>query len=135
MRILIVDDCKEYREIVEKHVKKTKGNGDITCDNSDCLTDALVKIKETDYDIIILDLKLPETEGLETIDNVFWGLEDANKEIPVIILTGTDDYKIGKKAYKKGIRDYLIKGDEEEGKKIRRAVSFANYAKKLPLKK
>jgi len=134
MIVLIVDDCKEYREVIENHVKKTKGNGEIICHTSDCLTDALLKIKETDYDIIILDLTLPETEGLETIDKIFWGLDDSHKKVPVIILTGNDDYKMGKKAYKKGIKEYLIKGDYDEGKKIRRAISFASYSKKLPLK-
>ena len=134
MKILIVDDCKEYRDVISAHVRKTKSHDEVECEQSHCLTDALEKLRINYYDSIILDLCLPETDGLETVNTVVHFLKYLHRDIPIIILTGSGDYKMGRKMFKLGIKDYLIKGEEEEGKQLRRAISFATYARNLPTK-
>ena len=48
------------------------------------------------------------------------------KNIPIVVLTGTEDYKVGREAWSLGIKDYLIK-DEIQSKDLSRALNFATY--------
>jgi diguanylate cyclase (GGDEF)-like protein len=57
-------------------------------------------------DLVLLDLSLPDSLGLETFGKVF----DHSPDIPIIVLTGTDDRNIALSAVKNGAQDYLVKG-------------------------
>jgi len=67
----------------------------------ECLSD-----KEKEYDITLLDLGLPDTTGIESVQMV----NHANPDIPIVVLTGTTDKEIGLEAIKNGAMDYLSKG-------------------------
>ncbi|MBD3215173.1 MAG: PAS domain S-box protein [Candidatus Lokiarchaeota archaeon] len=58
------------------------------------------------FDVILLDLSLPDSSGFKTISTVY----EEITEIPIIVLTGLDDIKGGRKAVKLGAQDFLIKG-------------------------
>ena len=62
--------------------------------------------KQQSFDIILLDLSLPDSKGLKTLAKV----KDACPGKPVIVLTGNIDLALGKKAIGEGAQDYLIKG-------------------------
>jgi CheY-like chemotaxis protein len=128
MRILIIDDSIEDRDLVITYIHKSNSISDITTDESNCLQEALQKIEKNDYDVILLDLILPETDGLDTIREVNKFLEKNNKNIPIIILTGLEDYQLGKEAFSLGIKEFIIK-DEMEEKSLLRAIKFAIYGK------
>ena len=70
MKILIIDDSKEDRDLVITYIHKTNDISNLETDESNCLQDALLKIKNNKYDVIILDLILPETDGIDTIQKV-----------------------------------------------------------------
>lgn len=123
INILVIDDSVEDRDLITRNIKKESKNN-LTIDESDCLTSALKKIQTNEYDIIILDIKLPETEGIETIKIVLDEIKKSNKIIPVIVLTGIEDYKIGVEAWMLGIKDFLIK-KESLSTDLSRSLSFA----------
>ncbi|MGB8953251.1 MAG: PAS domain S-box protein [Candidatus Aminicenantales bacterium] len=58
------------------------------------------------YDVVLLDLGLPDSQGIKTLLRVMV----RNVEIPVIVMTGSDDQDLAIEAMRKGARDYLIKG-------------------------
>ncbi len=60
-------------------------------------------------DIILLDLGLPDSDGLETVRKV----RSFSHRIPIVVLTGLDDETLGIEAVKEGAQDYLIKGFAE----------------------
>lgn len=122
MKILIVDDNREYRDLIITSIKNSKKETII--DESNCLNDALSKINIHSYDVIILDLTLPESDGIETVKNIQKCLEEVGKHIPIIVLTGSEDYKVGREAWSLGVKDFLIK-DEVHTKDLSRALSFA----------
>jgi len=123
MKILVIDDNMADRELIITHIKKSKKRENIITEESNCLKDAIRKIKANNYDVIILDLVLPESDGIDTVKTVLSNIKEAGKEIPVIVLTGIEDYKVGREAWSLGVKDYLIK-DETQTKDLARALKF-----------
>ncbi|MEM6646844.1 MAG: response regulator [Bacteroidota bacterium] len=71
-------------------------------------------------DIILLDLTLPESRGLDTYTEVY-GLYNTT---PIVVLTGTNDEEVGLEAVQMGAQDYLIKG-EADVSLISRVIRYA----------
>lgn len=71
-------------------------------------------------DCVLLDLKLPDAEGLETVVRV----RTLAPEVPLIVLTGLDDEAAGVAAVDAGAQDYLVKGNVD-GDQIARAIRYA----------
>lgn len=69
------------------------------------MSEGLERIEQTDFDIILVDLSLPDTQGLEAVSKV----RDAAPELPLIVLTGLDDAATAAEAKKLGAVDYLVK--------------------------
>ena len=63
-------------------------------------------LKETSVDAILLDLALPDSEGLATLERA----NSAAGYLPIIVLTGLEDEAVAIEAVRKGAQDYLIKG-------------------------
>ena len=97
---------------------------DIEIDECNCLSKGLKQLESFNYDAVILDLSLPETDGIDTVEAVIKHLDKHNKNTPVIVLTGLEDYSVGRKAWLLGIKEYLIK-DEIQSKDLSRALTFA----------
>ena len=129
MKILVIDDSKEDRDLIINHIKKIEK--DIKIDECNCLEDGLKKLSSLNYDAIILDLALPETDGIETVEAIIKHLDKHNKNTPVIVLTGLEDYSVGRKAWMLGIKEFLIK-DEIETKDLSRALTFATQISAMP---
>jgi DNA-binding response OmpR family regulator len=70
------------------------------------LSEGLNLLKEKPFDVILSDLGLPESDGIDT----FLEIHARNSRIPIIILTGMNDERIGINAVKQGAQDYLVKG-------------------------
>ena len=76
-------------------------------DRASCLTDGINKCRENKYDVVFLDLGLPESLGIETLSSF---LKEAS-DLPVIVLTAQDDLDLGVESIKRGAQDYIVKGD------------------------
>jgi DNA-binding NtrC family response regulator len=102
MRILIVDDEEVALNSI-KRLLKWRGirNVDI-CANG---RDAIAKIKETDFDIVLLDLLMPEIDGLQVLESA----KPYRPHTEFIILTAIDDIPTTVKAIRLGAYDYLVK--------------------------
>jgi serine phosphatase RsbU (regulator of sigma subunit) len=81
--------------------------------------DALAEL-DTGIDCVLLDLQLPDTEGLDTVVR----FRTRAPEIPLIVLTGLDDEAAGIAAVDAGAQDYLVKGSVD-GHQIARAIRYA----------
>ena len=125
--ILVVDDDKEIVGAIEIYLKK-EGYNIIKAYNGN---EALEKIKENDIHLIILDIMMPEKDGLETLEEI-----RKDKSIPVILLSAkSEDYdKIG--GLNQGADDYITKPFNpleliaRVNSQIRRYVSFGSMDKK-----
>ena len=86
---------------------------------------ALERLKRNRFDAILLDLMLPDSQGLATLELVL----SAAKGIPLIIVTGVEDEELAIRAIRQGAQDYLVKG-RSDGSGIARAIRYAIDRKK-----
>lgn len=84
------------------------------------LSDALKQVAAGAFDIVLLDLGLPDSEGLDTFVRAH---EDA-RGLPIVVLTGLDDETAAIQAVQAGAQDYLVKG-QVEGPSLVRALLYA----------
>ena len=90
------------------------------------LQEATEQVQVRSFDIIILDLSLPDGRGKETLHSAL----EAFGGFPVIILSGTDDLALAKASVKGGVQDYLVKGHIDEIL-LARSINYAIERNKL----
>jgi len=105
-RILIVDD----EEIVIRSCLRILSVGDYQIDTARDGLEALRKVAENDYDVLILDIKMPKTDGMEVLQRV----KEAHPDIDVIMMTGLHEIETAVQAMKLGAFDYLPKPFDPE---------------------
>lgn len=105
-RILIVDD----EEIVVRSCKRILASDEFHLDSANNGLEALEKINTTDYDMLILDIKMPRMNGIEVLRRV----KETRPDIDVIMITGLNEIETAVKAMKLGAFDYLPKPFDPE---------------------
>ena len=84
------------------------------------LADAMPKLREERFDVVLSDLTLPDSHGFET----FQTLHAQAAGMPIIVLSGTDDENMAFKAVREGAQDYLVKGKVDTHVLIR-SITYA----------
>jgi signal transduction histidine kinase len=102
--VLLIEDNPGDADLVRLRLVEGKSDVDVSCVNR--LSDGLASIKKQAPSVILLDLNLPDCQGAETFRKV---LEKAG-DVPVVILSGSDDEALAMKALHQGVQDYLVKG-------------------------
>ncbi|MEQ8392434.1 MAG: response regulator, partial [Thalassospira sp.] len=105
MRVLLVEDDNTYADSIELMLK-SEG---MVIDTTDLGEDGLEIGKLYDYDIILLDLMLPDIDGYEVLRR----LRDARVDTPVLILSGLTETEDKVKGLGFGADDYLTKPFEK----------------------
>ncbi len=90
------------------------------------LADARLQLSENTFDVIMLDLSLPDSTGLETVKA---GREMAGKS-PIIVLTGRTDFEFALSVLDAGASDYLLKEDIRAGELVR-VIRYAIHRKEM----
>ncbi|MEJ2701114.1 MAG: response regulator, partial [Sedimentisphaerales bacterium] len=106
VNILLVDDDPQDRRLVELILAKSYAPGQHSVQTAGTMSEAERCLDTGDYDVVLLDLNLPDSAGIETVQRA----RDANSDVIVVVLTGLDDEEAGVEAIKKGASDYLVKG-------------------------
>jgi DNA-binding NtrC family response regulator len=109
-RILIVDD----EEIVIKSCLRILGGGDYYVEVAHDGREALRKIEENPYDVMILDVVMPNMGGLEVLRRV----NETHPDINVIMVTGLSQVDTVVQARKLGARDFISKPFEPDELKL-----------------
>lgn len=108
IQLLLVEDESLYANIIMRRLKDAKVE-DIRPVHVQTLGDALKHLNAGTTDVILLDLMLPDSSGIETLA----GIRDAAPSVPVVVLTGHGANDIAVEAIKLGAQDYLVKGTDE----------------------
>jgi PAS domain S-box-containing protein len=90
------------------------------------LENALQVLAQQSFDLVLLDLSLPDSQGLETFVKIY----GCAPLIPIIVLTGLDDETIAIRAMQEGAQDYLVKG-QVDGNLLGRAIRYAIERKQV----
>ncbi|MGC9965927.1 MAG: response regulator [Syntrophobacteraceae bacterium] len=100
-KVLIVDDEERFRTTLHKLLTVRK----IDAAYVGSATEAFSEIANSDYDVILLDVKMPEMDGIEALGRI----KRDNPQIEVIILTGHASVDAAIEIMKLGGYDYLLK--------------------------
>ncbi len=101
LRVLIVDDEDDFRETIVKRLNARK----IQSEGAASGVKALEVLKDKDFDVIVLDVKMPGMDGIETLRHI----KKMKPEIEVIMLTGHASVEFGLKGMQLGAFDYVMK--------------------------
>jgi PAS domain S-box-containing protein/diguanylate cyclase (GGDEF)-like protein len=121
IRVLLVEDEPGDAQLVRIALRATP-DARFEVEWVDTLGEALKRLARQVFDALLLDLSLPDSEGIATLRTA--GLEAGNR--PIIVLTGRSDTEFALAALEAGAADYLVKGDfGHEG--LSRAIRYALY--------
>ncbi len=124
-KILIIEDDEKFVNVLSKQLEKNN----YQVYHCGKLSDFMEMFVKGRFDLVLLDLGLPDSTGVKTYNKV----SEIVSDIPVVILTGLDDEEIAVGAVKKGAQDYLIKG-EVDNKTLLRSLDYAVERSRLLMK-
>ena len=101
-RILVIDDEPDMLILMSMIIEE---NTEWEVETTNNPSEGLKMAMESDYDLVIADLKMPGLDGLE----VFEELKEMNPDIPVIIITAYGSLEIADEARSKGVADFITK--------------------------
>ena len=105
MNILLVEDNPDDERLIRETLAEA-GHREYHLECVDSVGRVSASLVQRDAAVILLDLSLPDSEGLETIR---W-VQDIAKGRPILALSGTDDEELAVQAVKRGAQDCLVKG-------------------------
>ena len=117
IQLLLVEDNPGDSRLVREMLR---GVSDITLAEVDRLAAAERHLASGEVDVVLLDLGLPDSQGLDTLAQVV----AHHPALPVIVFTGLDDEDIALEAVKTGAQDFLVKG-RFDAFLLRRAIRYA----------
>ncbi len=117
IEILMVEDNPGDARLVQVMLEDLGG---FVITWAETLAAATEHIKNGDMDVVLLDLSLSDSHGMETVQTV----RAAAPDLPIVIFTGLDDEEMGLRAVQEGCQDYLVKGQGDENL-IRRTINYA----------
>ncbi len=106
IRVLVVDDEKEYANALGERLKVRNFDVTVSFSGDDCLE----KVKAYNYDVVILDVLMPGTDGIETLHEI----KRLKPLTEVIMLTGHATVETAIEGMKSGAFDFLMKPCETE---------------------
>ena len=120
IHILLIEDSRGEARLIQEFLSDVK---EFSCSTevADRLSTGLSRLAEGKTDVVLLDLSLPDSHGLETLDAVRAKAPD----VPVVVLTGAfAEDALSLEAVQRGAQDYLVKG-LPDGPSLARALRYA----------
>ncbi len=106
VRVLLVEDTPAHAKLVQLSLEQaTLTRFDL--DHVDCLASACQVLESKDFDVILLDLGLPDGRGLEVLSPI----HSQRPEIPIVVLTANSDQSTAMESVAQGAQDFLYKGN------------------------
>jgi DNA-binding NarL/FixJ family response regulator/anti-sigma regulatory factor (Ser/Thr protein kinase) len=118
-RVLLIEDNQPEAVLLQEMLAQDAG-GQFQLSWDDRLGKAIERLDGESFDVALLDLSLPDSSGLESLDR----LRQAARSIPVIVVTGLGDEELAAAAIRRGAQDYLVKGSFD-GAGVARAIRYA----------
>lgn len=125
IKVLVVEDDPVSSRMQKEMLSKPKV-GFFKIESTASLGTALKILSNNIFDVILLDLNLPDSSGLNTLHKV----AKEYREIAIVVITGAYDEELGLRAITEGATEYLIKG-EFSAHALKRSISYAIERRKM----
>ncbi|MDZ4797456.1 MAG: response regulator [Bryobacteraceae bacterium] len=124
INVLLVEDNLADARLLREAIREVE-HSHINLIHVETLARALRRLDTEQFDVIMLDLSLPDAEGLETL------LRTHNRapSVPIVVLTGLNDEELAIRAVREGAQDYLVKGQVTSHLLVR-AMRYATERKR-----
>lgn len=126
-KVLLVEDNPGDARLMQVILGMTNSR-DFMLHHVEQLSSALQALAESEYALILLDLSLPDSFGLDTIQRIC----AAAPHLPIVVLSGLEDENLALTAVQTGAQDYLVKG-QVNGQGLLRAMRYAIERKQIEL--
>lgn len=117
-RILLVEDSNTDAMLIQAHLKRADASFDVRREVQ--LSAGLLHLDQNDVDVVLLDLNLPDSSGLDT----FRAIHRHSLQMPIVVLSGQDDIELALDAVALGAQDYLPKGEANRSS-LMRSIRYA----------
>jgi len=114
IRILLIEDNPGDARLIAEMLAEA-GDDLFDMAHADCLATGLAHLEEERFDLLLLDLSLSDSQGMDT----FVRVNARSNDMPVVVLTGSKDEILATQAMRAGAQDYLVKGDLESNLLVR----------------
>jgi signal transduction histidine kinase len=119
IKALLIEDNIGDSRLIREMLSEAKGVS-FDLKYADRLQAGLAQLGQGGTDVVLLDLGLPDSQGLETLAKTY----SRAPEVPIVVLTGLDDDTLGVQAVNRGAQDYLKKG-QVDGELLMRTIRYA----------
>ncbi|MFA5139091.1 MAG: ATP-binding protein [Elusimicrobiota bacterium] len=121
IQILLIEDEPDYVVLMSAHLNEACGSSlHFVLECAESLQEGMDLLAQKDFDVLLLDLMLPDSQGIETLVKA----RAQAREIPIVVLTNLDDEETGLDAIAHGAQDFLGKG-KLDARLFKRAVGYA----------
>ncbi|MBD2454207.1 hybrid sensor histidine kinase/response regulator [Nostoc sp. FACHB-87] len=104
VKILLIEDNLAEARLLQEFLQQADAK-EFVLVHVKRLQEAINKLKSSDYDIILLDLTLPDSQGLSSLPVLI----NCAPSVPIVVLTNTNDEELAIEAVREGAQDYLVK--------------------------
>ncbi len=125
LNILLIEDSLSDANLIREMLIEANGTV-FDLDRVSRLSQGLERLAQQRFDLVLLDLSLPDSRGFET----FVRTKNYVPDLPIIVLTDLDDKALAMEAVREGAQDYLLKG-EVSGDLLGRAIRYAIERKRV----
>lgn len=125
IRLLLVEDDPTQVLLLREAFAETP-SVPISLTHTERLSEAIKRLSTARFDVVLLDLGLPDSQGLDT----FIGMHSQVPGVPILVLTAVDDETMALRAVQEGAQDYLVKGRVERDLLLR-ALRYAIERKRV----
>ncbi len=126
LRLLVVDDDPGDVRLLRLTLGRMAGRQEHHLAVAENLADALEHLLTNEVDLVLLDLGLPDSQGIGTVDKV----SQEFGAVPIVVLTGLASEEAGLEALRRGASDYLVKG-KYDADQLLRTIRYSRERKWL----
>ena len=128
--MLLIEDDRDNTQLIEEMLSAEASAEDalVRFDLETCsrLAEGVKRLSQGGVEAVLLDLSLPDSQGLRSLST----MREQAPHVPIVVLTGAADKKLGIQALEAGAQDYLVKG-RTDGPLLARSLRYAIDRKRL----
>src|SRR4029434_6665727 len=128
VNVLLVEDNPEHAYLFQQMLTSAEAIASFRVSSAESLSSTLERLRRGGIDLILLDLSLPDSDGIETFIRVV----EAAPDIPIVVMSGLSDVAVAIETVQLGAQDYLVKG-HFDNHLVLRSMQYAVERKRVQL--